>query len=59
MKVRTNYKVRELPALVKAGCREAAGRLVQEIKLFTSTTPSARAGKLRDFFLIAQPPLLG
>jgi hypothetical protein len=33
----------ELPALVKAGCREAAGRFVQEINLLTNTTPALRA----------------
>src|SRR5262245_64151339 len=32
-----------LPALVKAGCREAAGRLVQEINILTITTPALRA----------------
>src|SRR5688572_10895952 len=36
-------RIRELPALVKAGRREAAGRLVQEINLLTSTTPALRA----------------
>jgi hypothetical protein len=51
-----NCRVSELPALVKAGCREAAGRFVQKINLLTNTTPALRATPpqlRRGFFRIS------
>jgi len=44
----------------KADAVAAAGVvLVKKIHLLTSTTPSAPLRWLRDFLLLAQPPLLG
>jgi hypothetical protein len=52
-----SYRCERLPSSAEEGWPQAGMVLVNEIILI-NTTPSARAMMLRNFFLIAQPPLL-